>query len=76
MGAGFAFAVSIGEFGATTFLVRSGSPTLPVAIQQLLGRPGAVNAGQAYALATILMVVTAVVILAVDRFRSGAEATF
>src|SRR5262249_9755247 len=27
VGAGFAFAVSIGEFGATSFLVRSGSPT-------------------------------------------------
>ena len=28
------------------------------------------------ALATILMVVTAVVLLAVDRFRDGTEATF
>jgi thiamine transport system permease protein len=76
VGAGFAFAVSIGEFGATSFLVRSGSPTLPIAIEQLLSRPGAINAGQAYALATILMVVTAVVLLAVDRFRDGTEATF
>src|SRR5262249_47893319 len=32
VGAGFAFAVSIGEFGATTFLIRTGTPTLPVAI--------------------------------------------
>jgi thiamine transport system permease protein len=76
VGAGFAFAVSIGEFGATSFLVRSGSPTLPVAIQQLLGRPGAVNVGQAYALAVILMVVTAVAIFAVDRFRTGTRAEF
>jgi thiamine transport system permease protein len=76
VGAGFAFAVSIGEFGATSFLVRSGSPTLPVAIQQLLGRPGAVNTGQAYALAVILMVVTAVAILVVDHFRSGTRAEF
>jgi thiamine transport system permease protein len=76
VGAGFAFAVSLGEFGATTFLYRSGTPTLPVKIQQLLGQPGAVNVGQAYALAAILMVVTAVVMLVVDRFRSGAESTF
>jgi len=76
VGAGFAFAVSIGEFGATSFLVRSGSPTLPVAIQQLLGRPGAVNVGQAYALAVILMVVTALAIFAVDRFRTGTSAEF
>jgi len=32
-----------------------------------------VNAGQAYALAVVLMVVTAVVIAAVDRFRTGVE---
>jgi thiamine transport system permease protein len=73
VGAGFAFAVSIGEFGATSFLVRSGSPTLPIAIEQLLGRPGAVNAGQAYALAVLLMVVTAIAILVVDRFRTREE---
>src|SRR5262249_17965461 len=36
VGAGFAFAVSIGEFGATSFLARTGSPTLPIKIQQLL----------------------------------------
>jgi thiamine transport system permease protein len=76
VGAGFAFAVSIGEFGATSFLVRTGSPTLPIKIEQLLGRPGAVNVGQSYALATILMVVTAVVMLAVDRARVGAASTF
>ena len=76
VGAGFAFAVSIGEFGATSFLVRSGSPTLPIAIQQLLSRPGAVNTGQAYALAVILMIVTAVVIVLVDHFRSGERSEF
>ena len=75
-GAGFAFAVSLGEFGATSFLVRSGSPTLPVAIEQLLGRPGAVNAGQAYALAVLLMLVTAVALLVVDHFRTGTKADF
>jgi thiamine transport system permease protein len=76
VGAAFAFAVSLGEFGATAFLARTGTPTLPLAIAQLLGRPGAVNAGQAYALATILMVVTVVVMLAVDHFRGGGESTF
>jgi thiamine transport system permease protein len=76
VGAGFAFAVSIGEFGATSFLARTGSPTLPVKIQQLLGQPGALNVGQSYALATILMVVTAAVMLAVDRWRVGTAGTF
>jgi ABC-type Fe3+ transport system permease subunit len=35
-----------------------------------------VNAGQAYALAVILMAVTVVVILAVDRFRTGTHGEF
>ena len=38
--AGFAFAVSLGEFGATAFLARDESPTLPVVIYRLLGHPG------------------------------------
>ena len=38
--AGFAFAISLGEFGATVFIVRPTKPTLPVEIFRLLGRPG------------------------------------
>jgi thiamine transport system permease protein len=67
--AGFAFAISLGEFGATVFLARPESPTLPVAIFRFLSRPGELNAGQAYALAVILMAVTAVAIFLVDRVR-------
>ena len=51
--AAFAFAVSLGEFGATTFLARADAPTMPVAIVRLLGQPGASSLGQAYAMATI-----------------------
>jgi len=65
--AGFAFAISLGEFGATVFLARPDSPTLPVAIFRFLGRPGELNLAQAYALATILMVVTAISVLVVER---------
>jgi len=66
---GFAFAISLGEFGATVFLARPDSPTLPVAIFRFLGRPGELNAAQAYALAVVLMAVTAVSIFLVDRIR-------
>src|SRR5690606_16920206 len=38
--AGLAAAISLGEFGATSFLSRSGSDTLPIAIERLLGRTG------------------------------------
>jgi thiamine transport system permease protein len=67
--AGFAFAISLGEFGATVFLARPDRPTLPVAIFRFLGRPGELNLGQAYALAVILMLVAAISILAIERLR-------
>jgi thiamine transport system permease protein len=71
VGAGFAFAVSLGEFGATSFIARPSTPTLPVAIFRLLGQPGAATFGRAMALATILMALTAAAILLADRFRLG-----
>ncbi|MFZ6002823.1 MAG: ABC transporter permease [Actinomycetota bacterium] len=67
--AGFAFAISLGEFGATTVIARADSPTVPVAIDRLLGRPGAANVSQAFALSVVLMVLTAASVLLVDRLR-------
>ncbi|WP_189890105.1 ABC transporter permease [Streptomyces xantholiticus] len=68
--AGFAFAVSLGEFGATVFIARPDNPTLPVAVARLLGRPGELNYGQAMALSTILMVVCAAALLLLERVRT------
>jgi thiamine transport system permease protein len=68
--AGFAFAISLGEFGATVFLARPDRPTLPVAIFRFLGRPGELNVAQAYALAVVLMVVTVASVLVVERART------
>lgn len=67
----FAFTVSMGEFGATSFIVRpnSGYLTLPIAIQRYLSQPGALNFGQAMALSTILMLVCAAGFIAIERFR-------
>jgi thiamine transport system permease protein len=67
--AGFAFAVSLGEFGATVFIARPDRPTLPVAVARLLGRAGELNYGQAMALSTILMLVCAVSLLVLERLR-------
>ena len=50
----FAFAIALGEFGATVFVARADRPTLPVAIFRFLGRPGAENQGLAAALAVTL----------------------
>jgi thiamine transport system permease protein len=74
VGAGFAAAVSLGEFGATVLIARPSSLTIPVAIFRFLGRPGALNFGRAMAMSVILMAVTALAVLAVDRFRvPGSE---
>ena len=67
--AGFAAAISLGEFGATTFLTRQGRATLPIAIEQLLGRPGTVLHAQGYVLATILAALTFAVIALVEVAR-------
>lgn len=74
--AGFAFAVSLGEFGATVFIARPDSPTLPVAVARLLGRAGDLNYGQAMALSTILMVVCAVALLVLERLRTDRTGEF
>ena len=66
---GFAFAVSLGEFGATSFLAREGSPTLPVVIFRLIGHPGEMNYGMALAASVVLALTTAVVMLGVERLR-------
>ncbi|MCG3039269.1 iron ABC transporter permease [Streptomyces sp. S1A] len=68
--AGFAFAVSLGEFGATVFIARADAPTLPVAVARLLGRAGEASYGQAMALSTILMLLCAATLLALEGVRT------
>lgn len=74
--AGFAFAVSLGEFGATAFLARDDAPTMPVAIFRLIGHPGLLNYGMALAASVLLAATTAVVVLAVERLRVPAVGAF
>ena len=69
VGAGFACAVSLGEFGATAFLIRPDRPTIPTAIFRLLGQPGASTLGQAMALSVVLMVLTTAVIMLIESRR-------
>ncbi len=65
----FAFTVSLGEFGATTFLSRPDMPTIPIAIYRYLSQPGALNYGQALAMSTILMVICGLSIYVVEKLR-------
>ncbi len=73
---GFAFAVSLGEFGATSFLSQPERPTLPVVIVRLIGRPGADNLGMALAASVVLAATTMMVMGLAERFRvqtTGAD---
>ena len=74
--AGLAFAVSLGEFGATAFLARSGSPTLPQLLVRLLGRPGEANLGQAMAVGVIMAITTAGVFAALEALGRGRALEF
>jgi thiamine transport system permease protein len=65
----FAFTISLGEFGATTFLARPEMPTIPIAIFRFIGQPGALNYGQALAMSTLLMLVCAISIVFMERIR-------
>lgn len=68
--AAFAFAVALGEFGATSFLARPDAATLPIVIGRLISRPGAGNAGMAFAGGVVLAALCAGCVLAVDRLGS------
>jgi len=71
----FAFTISLGEFGATLLLARPDYPTIPVAIYRFLSLPGALNYGQAMAMATLLMALTTAGILFIEmqRLPGGGE---
>jgi thiamine transport system permease protein len=73
VGAAFAFAVSLGEFGATLFIVRPDTPTMPIAIFRFLGQPGSLSFGMAMAMATLLMLAVALATVVIDRIRLPAQ---
>ena len=70
VGGAFAAAVSLGEFGATSFLARTDAPTVPVLIGRLLSRPGEANVGQAAALSVVLVALTGAVMALTERWRA------
>ena len=65
----FAFTISLGEFGATLLIARPEYPTIPIAIERFLSQPGGLNYGQAMAMATILMMLTLISILLIEKLR-------
>ena len=76
VGATFAFTVSMGEFGATLFIARPDTPTMPVVIYRLLGQPGLANYGQAMAMSVILIGVCGVAFVMIERLRTAGIGEF
>lgn len=54
----FSFMISLGEFGATAFIARPQTSTIPVAIFRYLSQPGSLNQGQAMAMSCLLLLIT------------------
>jgi thiamine transport system permease protein len=69
---GFAFVIALGEFGATGFVARPGTTTLPVLIGSALNRPGAEYLATAMAASMLLIVTTAAVVVVMESIR-GVE---
>lgn len=65
----FAFAISVGEFGATSFIARPATATIPVAVFRLLSRPG--TFGEAMAMSVVLMGITALAALGIEAIRGS-----
>jgi thiamine transport system permease protein len=76
VGAAFAFVVSLGEFGATAFVARPNTATMPVMIYRLLSRPGSGSLAMAMALSVVLLGLTALVVLWIDRLQFGEIGAF
>jgi thiamine transport system permease protein len=76
VGATFAFTISMGEFGASLFIARPDTPTMPVVIYRLLNQPGAANYGQALAMSVLLMAVCAVSFIVIERIRTAGVGEF
>lgn len=65
--------MAMGEFGATTFLARSSTTTLPVLIGALMGRPGADNLAAAMAASVLLVAVSACVVFIVELVGTSSS---
>jgi thiamine transport system permease protein len=63
----FSALVSLGEFGAASLLAYGDQSTIPMLMYQLIARPGNQNYGLALAVATILTIITTVVVLLVSK---------
>jgi thiamine transport system permease protein len=71
--ASLAALVSLGEFGASSFLTRHGSETLTMTIGRLLGRPGDLVQSQVFVTASVLGLVCILLVWLVDALSARSR---
>lgn len=71
----FSALVSLGEFGVASLLTFADQSTIPVLMYQLISRPGAQNYGMALAVASILTLLTVVIVLSLTPKESKRSQT-
>jgi thiamine transport system permease protein len=69
----FAFTVSMGEFGAALLISRPDFPTISMVIFRFLGQAGALNYATALAMSALLLVVSAIGFVIIERWRGDDE---
>jgi thiamine transport system permease protein len=72
--AGYAAIISIGEFGASSFLAYGSEGTIPTLLFRLIARPGEQNYGMAMAVSAILIVFVLSLILLLSRYSRNKQA--
>ncbi len=66
----FSALVSIGEFGVANLLTYADQATIPVLMYQLISRPGGQNYGMALAVASILTLLTILIVFSFSREKT------
>jgi thiamine transport system permease protein len=64
---GYAAIISLGEFGASSFLANGSQATIPTLLYRLISRPGEQNYGMAMAVSAILIMLSAAIVFLVSR---------
>jgi thiamine transport system permease protein len=70
---GYAAIISVGEFGASSFLAYGSEGTIPTLLFRLIARPGEQNYGMAMAVSAILIVFVWAVMLLLGRYSKARQ---
>jgi thiamine transport system permease protein len=71
---GYAAIISVGEFGASSFLAYGSEGTIPTLLFRLIARPGEQNYGMAMAVSALLIVFVLSVLLLLSRYSRIRQA--